>query len=1581
MAGDGHTNGAHRNGVAGRTGNGVHPPVVDTRRKAPADGTLDVASELSSRRFVVFGGTGFLGKVWLSLILCRYPGIGHLYLLVRAKKDQGSEDRFYSSIATSEVMRPLREIHGDDYETFLRSKITPIDGDVTLPDCGIPPEMLAGLAGTITAVVNVSGVVDFSPPLDEALEVNAFGVQNLIDLARKLGDVPIQHTSTCYVAGNRSGQVDEVDPREFPFPRADELDRSHWDPTREIAECMDLVKQARQRCEDAFRQSRFVDEAKTNLEARNEPAYGQVLEEEVQRVRRRFVEKQLIDAGMERARFWGWPNIYTYTKSLGEQTLAASGLRFTIVRPAVIESSVGFPFAGWNEGINTSAPLLYAIVNGLAQFPSGERTALDVIPVDMVASVMILALGALVQGTQKPVYQCGASDLNGVPVKRLIELSSLYKRKHWEKENKNPLQSFIMRHYEAVPVLPDRFKIHGSPGIGVAAKGLAWALRKAAVGPIAGGMKPVAKAVHEYGEFASRNGELIDMFMPFLTNEYVFSCASTRGLWQRATEADRSGLDWSPEKIDWRHYWMEVHAPGLEKWVFPQIEEKQKKSLRQARRHETLVSLLDEMADRHDLTVALQRLEPDGLSRVSFREWRQTSNAIAARLAVAGISRGDRVLLSGVNHPAWPMAYFGILKAGGVAVPVDPTLEASQLSNVLRSSGARVALWDDDVEKKGGHQARREVPGVSVFDLHRFAESDPHAVSPEIHLQSADIASIIYTSGTTGTPKGVMLTHANFTSLLSSIAPIFPLRSSDRMLSVLPLHHTFEFACGLLLPLSAGARIIYLDELNGERLSKALSEGRVTAMAGVPALWQLLEHKILAQAEERGVLAEKYLEWGGELNRALGKRLGVDAGKLLFAPIHAALGGNIRYLVSGGAALPEATQKFFAGLGLHLAEGYGLTEASPVLTVQTGSPKAKPGSVGKPIPGVELRVMNPDASGVGEVVARGPNVMLGYENNPEATRAVLEDGWLKTGDLGKLDREGRLTIVGRAKDVIVNASGENVYPDDVENLLGRIPHVTEFAIAGVDNPGGGERVGMLARPAAAETEDEDRSERFSRARAAIRDAVESLPASARPAIVQLYDAELPKTVTRKVKRTEVRKILERMAAASVPVTAEVEGTTPIRAAVARLAHRKPHEIHATTRFQADLGFDSLLMMELVVTLEQHLGGRALPDDLARVETVGEAEKLLGEAPAPLAKKGARSKEPEGIVVPEPVKAAVKTVLGRAQKALYENVLETRVTGRAYIPHNRNVIVVANHTSHLDMGLVKHALGSYGEGIVTLAASDYFFDDRWKRAYFENFTNLAALDRKGSIARTLKQAGEIIEQGKTVLIFPEGTRSQDGQIQEFKRAVAHLAVTYQVDVLPVYLRGTYQAMPRGATLPSGRAVSAHIGPVLKMSDLERVTEGLKFGDRVRTITQIIQRAVEALRDRDVVDLARTTREQAARLLGPREHPLVKLFRDLELKFQQGAVEQPVSFYFTLGTEPEAKWYCIAAPDRCSIVNGKPPTGTADCVLKTNADLFTRIVREAYVPGIDEFVSGAIKSNDVSLLATFQKVFNLIEKSAT
>jgi len=1535
---------------------------------------LDLTAVLAGRRLVVIGGTGFLGKVWWSHLLFHYPAVGHLYLLVRERRGMTAEQRFWKEIASSEVLQPLRDRHGAGFEAFLRSRITPVPGDVGQPWCGLPAGVRDALRGHADAVVNSAGVVDFDPPIDEALEVNAFGVQNLVALTRDLGAVPLLHTSTCFVAGNRTGNIDEVDPRDFPFPRADELDRSHWDPDREIDECLDVVRQARQRADDAFRQSHFLDQAKRNLRERREPTRGGALEAELARVKRAFVEDQLSATGMERARFWGFPNTYTYTKSIGEQIIARSGLRFAIVRPAIIESTVQYPFPAWNEGINTSAPLIYSLREGQPQIPGSDNN-LDFIPCDMVAGGMTLALGELLEGTAPSVYQLGSSDVNPCSMRRFFELSGLYKRRYYQRTGRGgPVGSFLAAHFEGALLDEQQFHSYGPP---VLARGAGWlseVLKQSAVGPAATLLGPAARALGDYSRQQAKVGKVLQTFVPFICQyHYTFRCENIRAARARLDAQDRARINWEPDRIDWRQWFLECHAPALEQFVFPELDAKVKKKTRAPRPHDNLVNLLEDMADRYDLAVALQRTEADGLSRITFRDWRARSFACAARLQALGVEPGHRVLLAGHNHPAWPICFFGILAAGATVVPLDSNVDALVASNLRAASGARVVIADAPARRR---TAERLGDAVAWLDLEAAAEPGPPG--ERVGVEPDDVAALIYTSGTTGKPKGVMLSHRNVTSLVAALAPLFPLSTGDRVLSVLPLHHTFELTCGMLLPMSRGARIVYIDELTAERLEYALDEGRITAMVGVPALWEMLERRIFARVNERGRLVATLFELGLDVNRAFGKSLGVDLGRLLFGPVHAGLGGHLRYLVSGGAALPERTHRVFAGLGLHLAEGYGLTEAAPVLTVAKAGPTARAGHVGKPVPGVEVRILNPGKDGIGEVVARGPNVMLGYADDDASTRESIDaEGWLHTGDLGRIDKHGDLVIVGRKKDTIVTANGENVYPDDVEARIGPVEHIKELTVLAVSDPRGGERIACLAT--VAEDDTATRDERHDRARRALDKALLGLPVHMRPAIVRLTDLPLPRTATRKVKRAEVRRTIEQAESpGSVRPFAGSErldaAAQVVRRAVAAIARRQPAELSTGTALVADLGFDSLMLLELLVTLEQQTGAAVDAEKLNDCRTVGEAEELVRAATHARRRDGMtqtiEQKEEKPIEVPEPVRKVAMAWMGKAQMGFYDRVLDVEVTGRAFIPHNRNTLVVANHASHLDMGLVKYALGSYGRDIVSLAAQDYFFEGgRWRRGFFDNFTNLQPLSRTGALRDSLARAGQRLAEGRTVLVFPEGTRSTDGEVHEFKAVVGHLALQYGVDVLPVWLGGTHLALPKGARMIRRRDVQARIGLPLTLADLRRLTAGRSPSEASRIVARLAERAVRELSQGRLLDLS-TLRDVDVE---PEEPPesLADVFAELQERFVAGAVDRPVSYYFALG---EDRWTVKVSRDACEVVPGKV-VNPADCVLKTTPAIFTRIVREAYTPSPAEFVSGAVKSNNINLLFTFQKVFQL------
>jgi long-chain acyl-CoA synthetase len=631
-------------------------------------------------------------------------------------------------------------------------------------------------------------------------------------------------------------------------------------------------------------------------------------------------------------------------------------------------------------------------------------------------------------------------------------------------------------------------------------------------------------------------------------------------------------------------------------------------------------------------------------------------------------------------------------------------------------------------------------------------------------------------------------------------------------------------------------------------------------MIGVPALWQMLHRRLTQEIAARPAAVRAAIQAAMALHGELRNRTSLNLGKLLFWPIHRKFGGSLRLLVSGGAALPEEVHQAFHELGFDLTEGYGLTEAAPVLSVTLPENRRRSGTVGPPIPGVEIRIEQPDAEGVGEVLARGPNVMAGYLDDPEATAEVLSDGWLRTGDLGKLSDDGHLTLVGRKKDVILDASGKNVYPDELEELYARTDLIKELSIVGLpDAKNAHERVACLVVPRKPDDESgETRDEVREKIREYIFRVSADLPFWKRIKILHFWEGELPKTATRKVKRPQVVAELTRLERAAE--AGKVLGDIAARGndawlydLLANLTQKPRGSVTPQTRLAADLGIDSLLVVELAVALDK--AGVVPPDEgrLATLHTAGDLARALERPRAAQTAELARlpnGSAVEEIPVPDSVAVAGRAAVEFFQKVLFGKVFDVVVQGQSNIPSTGAFLVAANHSSHLDVGLVKTALGDEGKKLASLAARDYFFDNPWKRAWFGNFTNLVPIERRGSLKESLHTAVRTLETGYHLLIFPEGTRSPDGNLQEFKPAIGYLAFAADVDILPVYLHGTHEAMPKGAFLPDPRKrrkLAVRIGAPLRLSELREITQGMSRSAAHREVTRMVRLAIEALRD--------------------------------------------------------------------------------------------------------------------------------------
>jgi len=1495
-----------KNGRA-RPGKGNGPaPAPWPPRIAPAPAgraaVLDVGAALAGRRVLFTGGTGFVGKVALSLLLHRYPQVGKVFVLLRPGTGGDAAARFRDKVAGSRPFDPLREWHGPRFDAFVREKCVPLAGDVADPLLGLREEDLAALTG-LDLVVNCAGLVDFNPSLELALQVNARGPAHAAEVCRRTG-AALLHVSTCYVAGNRDGVIFEDEEIRGYFPKREGLEgrpkegtlaAGDFDLEAELADCDRRIALIREQALDRTLLSDFRERAAERLRQEGrDPADEKAQRLAAGREKRLWISQRLVELGMDRARHWGWPNTYTYTKSLGEQAIASSGVRFAVVRPSIVESALRYPFPGWNEGFTTSAPLIFLSLKGHRVYPGGEKSILDVVPVDLIAAGIVAASADLVASAPardpapaaapmpaaegaatagspgQRIYHLASGDVNPFWVRRCIELVGLYQRQLFRKrEEGSRLWNTMRARLEPYSTSRRHYETFSSPALTALARGASRLLRERA--PRWGAPRVqalaarIADGIDEVESQLEKSRAIFDLYMPFVwDNRQVFRCAHVRELYERLTPADRQRIPWDPERIDWRHYWLDVHLKGLEEWVFPGLEEESKKRVHSVKPHRDLVELVEGAAENHRNRVAL-RMSGERRDRLTYGELKRASDRAGLFLRDQGAGKGDRVLLASENRPEWAAAFFGILKAGAVAVPVDAQLSAAEIANLARSAGARLAILSEKVGARlpalGEALLAAGAPARVVLLSEALAGAGegapPRGCSPD------DVASLIFTSGTTGTPKGVMLTHRNFASLVAKLAGVFDLGPGDGLLSVLPLHHTFEFTCGLLVPLSRGAEVEYLDELTADTLGDALEEGRVTAMIGVPALWALLHRRITQEISAKPGVVEQAFEALRKVNAGLRDRAGVNLGKLLFWPVHRKLGGRLRILVSGGSALSPEVQKAFHEMGFDLYEGYGLTEAAPVLSVSApGEAGPRGGNVGRPLPGIEIRIHEPDEVGVGEVLARGPNVMLGYfgggEGAPaidrDATESALRDGWLHTGDLGKLDAEGRLVLSGRKKEVIIDSNGKNVYPDEIEDLFRAPDLLKELSVVGLTEPDG-EKVAMLFVP---EYRNRDRAEVRRLCEEHLRKVSATLPFYKRPRIWHFTDAELPKTSTRKVKRALVVEELKRLEAAAHKGRKAREeqvrgGDAWLLDLVAGVSRRPRAEVTHASRLGADLGFDSLMVTELQAALEEAGVPPSAVDDLASVQTVGELSRLaLGaahraeeERGTAAAERGERAAEAGEIAVPAPVAALGRRLLSVAQRALYRKVYDARVLGEAFVPRDRNFLVVANHASHLDMGLVKVALGEQGGNLAALAARDYFFDTPLKRAYFENFTNLIPMDRSGSIRRSLRAAVEALRRGYNLLVFPEGTRSPDGKLLPFKPTAGYLALTCGVDTLPVYVKGTHEALPKGFLLPRRAKLEVVIGRPIRVEDLRERTAGLPKGEAHKVATLVMEDAVRDL----------------------------------------------------------------------------------------------------------------------------------------
>ena len=824
-----------------------------------------------------------------------------------------------------------------------------------------------------------------------------------------------------------------------------------------------------------------------------------------------------------------------------------------------------------------------------------------------------------------------------------------------------------------------------------------------------------------------------------------------------------------------------------------------------------------------------------GVERYSYRELRRMADAVAGWLLRNRMPQGTKCAILAANSPRWVAAYLGVMAAGCVAVPLDTAFNPEQVSKLLAASDSELLFADSKLRKAltgcgaevhavildaDGSTGQRPVPHTSFDSI-----LGEHAGAVQaVEVAGDDTAAILYTSGTTSDPKGVMLTHDNIHAEAEAVFRLIDISPRDAILGVLPLFHALAQMANLILPLGAGARVVYLESLNTTELLRGLRERDVTLFCCVPQFFYLIHERIQKQVGARGRLAQSSFRWMLKLS-ALGRRLGLNPGKLLFRPVHQLLGPKMRYLITGGSRLDPQIGRDFQALGFELLQAYGLTETSGGAVV-TPPGDNQMGSVGKPLYGTEVKIVaaeaRDDGHATGEIALRGPIVMKGYYKRPEATAEVLRDGWLHTGDLGYLNPRGNLFITGREKEVIVLSSGKNVYPEELEAHYARSPFIKEICVVGVQsqpNEPYSERLHGVVVP----NFELLRERKVVNTREVIRFDIETLsaqlPSTKRILSFEIWQDELPRTTTRKLKRFEIeRRVRENQQRGVESETArplseeERSWMAPAEVqraiAVIRARAKTPiAEVHPKDNLELDLGLDSMERVELLVALEKELGAN-IPDSLAsEVYTVRE---LVDAVRAHVGEGGAaehatawdallaeETSDPEVLSVGRPHRFAELFwfVFGRFFNLFSRDFFGLKVSGLENLPRRGPFILSPNHQSFLDPPVLISCLPYSILKDTFFVGTSEIFGTGVLRAVARSL-KLIPVDPDANLIPAMRAGAYGLRQGKVLVLYPEGERTIDGPPKVFKKGAAILSLHLQVPIVPVAMDGFFEAWPRG-----------------------------------------------------------------------------------------------------------------------------------------------------------------------------------------
>ena len=800
-----------------------------------------------------------------------------------------------------------------------------------------------------------------------------------------------------------------------------------------------------------------------------------------------------------------------------------------------------------------------------------------------------------------------------------------------------------------------------------------------------------------------------------------------------------------------------------------------------------LVDFLRGVAERWGGRDALLFKPAFRYQRWSYSRLWEESGRVAAMLQQRGLRKGDQAVLWGPNCPQWVLAFFGCIRAGVVLVPLDVRSAPDYVDRVLSRTEAAVAFTSRFTPKG---DVDLGIPEIAFEELEGLIEGLPQP--EEVEIAPDDLAEIMFTSGTTGDPKGVMLTHRNLLANIEGVCQYIDCPPESRLLSILPLSHMYEQMGGLFIALRSGASVTYPTSRQPTVLSRTMRERKITILLLVPQGLELLMNGIEREVRRQGkqALWEKLLKVAEKTPFGLRRKL--------FRRVHKQFGGKLDFIVSGGAALDYDLGRKWELLGVKIIQGYGTTEAAPVISNHTIQER-RFDSTGRPLPNVEVKI-----SGDGEIMARGDNITPGYWRAPEETAAVFDGDWYLTGDLGFFDEEGFLHVKGRKKDMIVLPSGQNVFPDDIQAILTRHPKVKDAAVVGLEQ---GAAVEVHAALLLEEPEDAGGA-----AQEAVAWANGQLAEQQRIRGFTVWpEDDFPRTHTLKVKKQIVIDTILGKVEAEAPSGAPPGGGTAggprgLVHIIAELSCRPVNEVSEEARLGEDLDLDSLGRVELLSAVETELGVYMDEGQLSPETTVAQLRALVGEGSA----------NPPVLSFPSwGMRWWCRMARGFLQRSVIFPatwlVYGLRIEGRENLRGIEGpVLFASNHHLGLDNPLIIKSIPREWRRRMAIAGAA----ELWRNPVWWTLNPLLGngfpLAREGAVRPSLENMGRIMDTGWSVLIYPEGKLTVGGPIEPFMPGTGLVAVEGRIPVVPLRLRIDRMGSPAGFPILRRGRVEVRLG---------------------------------------------------------------------------------------------------------------------------------------------------------------------------